>query len=309
MSASKRSITRPSCSPAVPDLPRRVARARRPVLAPAIAGAIVVHAASIGALMAFGYGVPTPPVAEAAVEVAMVLGPAPPAPQPDMPTPGASAPLPDSPVVEPAAPPPPANPADTPPPMLADIEPPAPEIEPEPAAAVPTPAEVATVPEPAPLVQTPSPAQQPVRPPPMHPPLQRPPRPTLNAGRNTPALQDSAAAATSARPPAATTPAGAGTPAAADHEAALEARIRDAVQAAMHYPAAARMMNVTGRARVQFYYRSGSVADLSLVQSSGTPMLDKAALAAAQAAHYPPAPAPIEGRLLRLLVWVEFNLD
>jgi hypothetical protein len=30
----------------------------------------------------------------------------------------------------------------------------------------------------------------------------------------------------------------------------LEARIRDAVQAAVHYPAAARMMGVTRRARV-----------------------------------------------------------
>jgi len=92
-----------------------------------------------------------------------------------------------------------------------------------------------------------------------------------------------------------------------NHEASLEARIRDAVQAAVHYPAAARMMGVTGRARVLLDYHGGSVASPVLTQSSGTAMLDDAALAAARVAHYPPAPAEIEGRLLRLLVWVEFR--
>jgi len=96
-------------------------------------------------------------------------------------------------------------------------------------------------------------------------------------------------------------------PRSADQEAALEARIRDAVQAAVHYPAAARMMGVTGRARVLLEYRSGGVASPVLAQSSGALMLDEAALAAARAARYPAAPSAIEGHLLRLLVWVEFK--
>lgn len=74
----------------------------------------------------------------------------------------------------------------------------------------------------------------------------------------------------------------------------------------MHYPAAARMMSLTGRARVQLDYRNGA-ASPALVQSAGVPMLDDAALSAARTAHYPPPPPDIGDRLLRLLVWVEFQ--
>ncbi len=94
---------------------------------------------------------------------------------------------------------------------------------------------------------------------------------------------------------------------AADQQSALEARIRDAVQAAVHYPAAARMMGVTGQARVRLDYRSGVVDDPSLAQSSGAPMLDHAAISAAQTAHYPAPPPELAGRLMRFLVWVEFR--
>lgn len=93
----------------------------------------------------------------------------------------------------------------------------------------------------------------------------------------------------------------------ADQEASLEAHIRDAVQAAVRYPIAARMMDITGRARVQLDYRNGVVDDLLLAQSSGTPMLDQAALGAAQRAHYPATPPMLAGRLMRFLVWVEFR--
>ena len=94
---------------------------------------------------------------------------------------------------------------------------------------------------------------------------------------------------------------------ASDQETSLEARIRDAVQAAVRYPAAARMMDVTGRARVQLDYRDGAVHGPLLAQSSGTPMLDQAALSAAQDAHYPATPPALAGRLMRFLVWVEFR--
>ncbi len=93
----------------------------------------------------------------------------------------------------------------------------------------------------------------------------------------------------------------------ADQEASLEARIRDAVQAAVRYPAAARMMEITGRARVRLDYRDGLVNGSLLAQSSGTPMLDQAALSAAQGAHYPATPPALAGRLMRFLVWVEFR--
>ena len=94
---------------------------------------------------------------------------------------------------------------------------------------------------------------------------------------------------------------------AADQEAGLAARIRKAVQAAVHYPAAARMMGVTGRARVQLNYRNGVVDGPSLAQSSGMPVLDQAAINAAQGARYPETPPELAGRLMRFLVWVEFR--
>lgn len=101
-------------------------------------------------------------------------------------------------------------------------------------------------------------------------------------------------------------PAGANPARSADDEAALEARIRDAVQAAVRYPAAARMMGLTGRARVRLEYHAGT-ASPALVQSAGAPVLDDAALAAARTAHYPAPPPELGNRLLRLLVWVEFK--
>lgn len=93
----------------------------------------------------------------------------------------------------------------------------------------------------------------------------------------------------------------------ADPEASLEGEIRDAVQAAVHYPAAARMMGLTGRVRVQLNYRNGSVDAPLLAQSSGMNMLDQAALSAAQGAHYPATPPDLAGRLMRFLIWVEFR--
>ncbi len=133
------------------------------------------------------------------------------------------------------------------------------------------------------------------------------PRETRRAGRpsSTTALSAAADAAASAR--AAVAQLAAPSAHAVDQEAVLEAHIRDAVQAAVHYPAAARMMGVTGRARVQLEYRDGAVDDPLLAQSSGAPMLDHAAINAAQEAHYPPAPPQLAGRLMRFLVWVEFR--
>lgn len=151
---------------------------------------------------------------------------------------------------------------------------------------------------------------------------QRPPppvaRPAASNARSHPVRAPSAPAAAMVRhddapaaPVPAQTKATAASPApssqAADAEAALEARVRVAIQAATRYPASARMMGLAGRARVMLDYRSGAVANPALAQSSGAPILDEAALAAVQSAHYPPAPPEIADRLLRLIVWVEFR--
>lgn len=67
------------------------------------------------------------------------------------------------------------------------------------------------------------------------------------------------------------------------------------------------MMGLTGRARLALDYHDGSVERPALAETSGTAMLDQAALKAALAAHYPASPPELGGRKLRCLVWVEFR--
>ena len=93
----------------------------------------------------------------------------------------------------------------------------------------------------------------------------------------------------------------------ANAESSLEARIREAVQAAVQYPAAARMMSLRGRARVRLDYQDGAVGYVELAQSAGNGLLDNAAMKAVRQAQYPRPPSEIAGRLLRLLVWVDFS--
>jgi len=89
-------------------------------------------------------------------------------------------------------------------------------------------------------------------------------------------------------------------------EEMLRGRIRDAVQAAVRCPPAAQMMGRSGKAGVTFDYRDGSLmGDVRLTRSTGTPMLDSAALAAVREAHYPKAPPEIAEQVLPLLIWVD----
>ena len=158
------------------------------------------------------------------------------------------------------------------------------------------------------------PVPEPLPPPPPHP--RRPtaagpivPAPTAPLSRTPvrPTLAATAAAAATRVQSTRPIDGAASTANAADVESTLQARVRDAVQAAVRYPAAARMMQLTGRTRMLLDYRDGSVAGPSVVQSSGIQMLDQAALTAAQTARYPLPPPSLYGRALRMLVWVDFR--
>jgi len=94
-------------------------------------------------------------------------------------------------------------------------------------------------------------------------------------------------------------------------EASFEALLLQAVQAEARrsYPAAARLMGSTGQAVVAFEYRDGSVRVTGLAQTSGSPLLDRAALAAVQNARYPAAPGDFAGRTLVKVVHVKFELS
>jgi protein TonB len=89
--------------------------------------------------------------------------------------------------------------------------------------------------------------------------------------------------------------------------ALFQGRVRQAVQRAVVYPMATREMRELGRAEVSFTLRDGQREEVGLAQSSGSPLLDRAAIAAVRGASYPAAPPSAQGQAMRFLVWVAFR--
>lgn len=130
--------------------------------------------------------------------------------------------------------------------------------------------------DPAPEVASPQPAPQEAQPPPAQAAPQAAPQPPL-------------------RPVASSVfPAGFGD------------KVRAAVQSAVVFPMAARASHLSGRTQVAFYYQDGTITGVKITTSSGNALLDKAALAAVNAAQYPPPPQDLQGNLLSFEIWVRF---
>lgn len=85
-------------------------------------------------------------------------------------------------------------------------------------------------------------------------------------------------------------------------------RVKAAIQAAVRYPAAARMMGESGRVKVTFMLRNGVAEDVRVTVPGITAAFNDAALAAVRAAAIPAPPASLAGKNMGLTVWVEFNL-
>ena len=83
-------------------------------------------------------------------------------------------------------------------------------------------------------------------------------------------------------------------------------QVRSAVQGAVVFPMAARAAHLSGQTKVTFDYKDGLVSGASVRSSSGNRILDKAALAAVHAAHFPAATAEYAGRILTFEIWVKF---
>jgi protein TonB len=92
-----------------------------------------------------------------------------------------------------------------------------------------------------------------------------------------------------------------------DDKAKLTAELRAAVQAAAREPASAMIANETGQPEVTLTYLDGRVTDISLTRSCGFPLLDQAALNAAQNASYPQPPPSLAGNTYRATVVVIFQ--
>lgn len=82
--------------------------------------------------------------------------------------------------------------------------------------------------------------------------------------------------------------------------------VRAAVQSAVVFPMAARASHLSGRTQVAFYYQDGTITEVKITTSSGNALLDKAAVAAVNAARYPPPPQEYQGKLLSFEIWVRF---
>jgi protein TonB len=91
---------------------------------------------------------------------------------------------------------------------------------------------------------------------------------------------------------------------------AFRVAMHDAVQAVANevYPQSAQMAHETGGPIVSFVFLDGAVSDVTLVQSSGYPLLDQAAMQAVRIAQYPAEPADFRGQPHTVTVEVDFRL-
>ena len=97
-------------------------------------------------------------------------------------------------------------------------------------------------------------------------------------------------------------------PPAGSEISAFAAAARQAVQSALIFPPAAQMANDQGTVEVQFTYRDGMVADVRVIRSSGSPLLDAAARQTVEHANYPRPPANLRGHAMTINVDVVYRL-
>jgi protein TonB len=102
-------------------------------------------------------------------------------------------------------------------------------------------------------------------------------------------------------------PGGTGTSTLGIDDTAYLARIRERIQAALRYPAAARRRGVSGTVQLEIYIdQSGAVGAVAVITSSAHEMLDKAAVDAAQS--LPRMPLPGGPRAIRVRLPIVFEL-
>jgi protein TonB len=110
-------------------------------------------------------------------------------------------------------------------------------------------------------------------------------------------------------PPTLPRPASSPPPASAEAVDRFDAEVLATIQAAIIYPPTAKMMKQQGRTKVAFRLVQGHAENPRIVQTSGIPAIDTAAVAAVRDAAYPAPPAELAGKPLEFAVFVEFNLS
>lgn len=176
---------------------------------------------------------------------------------------------------------------------------------------VPKPPEPKPIPKPV-VKPQPKPIVHNVQPKPVQPPPQQPaPEPTPKVQAPPAPAPDThpAMPVAAPTPPAPPPPPAPPAPDVASIKATFEAELRSAIQAAVHYPQAARLMQLTGKTLVGFDFRDGVASNLRVVTSSGADLLDKAAMDAVRNAPYPATPKELQGKTLAFTIWVRFHLS
>ena len=166
------------------------------------------------------------------------------------------------------------------------------------------------LPPPPPLpVAPPLPPAPPIPVAPNRPVIHHPPRPRQVRPRP---IQPPVVAAPT--PPAPAEPAPMPVPAAPAQPSAgeidlFQARMAEAVQRAAteDYPQAAQMEHENGEVGVSFVFENGAVSDVVIIQPSGFPMLDAAAMQAVRDARYPQQPNDFGDRPHDVRVLVRFH--
>jgi protein TonB len=134
----------------------------------------------------------------------------------------------------------------------------------------------------------------------------RSPPATIRMARQTEAARQTSPPAAPVQLPA--PPPAPSTPSSAQALHAWEASVHQAVQNALIYPNAARLMHYEGRTRVRFDYSHNAVSGVAVAQSSGLSSLDSAAAAAVMRAAIPPPPPELASQTHSLILWVNFSL-
>ena len=205
-----------------------------------------------------------------------------------------------------------SRPAPPPPPQPVEIVLEAPKPAPK-TVAPPTPKPPEPKPIPKPVVKPqPKPIVHKVQPKPVQPPPPQPaPEPTPHVQAPPAPAPDTKPAMPVAAPtpPAPPPPPAPPAPDVASIKATFEAELRSAIQAAVRYPQAARMMQLTGKTLVGFDFRDGVASHLRVLTSSGADLLDQAAMQAVRSAPYPATPKELQGKTLAFTIWVRFHLS
>lgn len=84
-------------------------------------------------------------------------------------------------------------------------------------------------------------------------------------------------------------------------------RLSRAIQRNLRYPPAAQAMGRVGRTQVQFWVVAGRIRDVRVATSSGSSVLDEAAVAAVRTLANPPVPAALADRKMPFMLWVRFD--